>query len=85
MVHVEQQQVLAWARARGLEAWSRRDQHGLLRNLVVREGRATGELQVRLVTSPGTIDTDALEAAVDCEGLFWTQTADLGESDLEPA
>ena len=26
---------------------------GLLRNLVVREGRRTGELQVRLVTSPG--------------------------------
>ena len=64
----------------GLQAWNRRDQRGLLRNLVVREGRATGELQVRLVTSPGAIDTDALEAAVDCEGLFWTQTADLGES-----
>ena len=74
------EQVLGWARAQGLEAWSRRDQRGLLRNLVVREGRATGELQVRLVTSQGAIDTDALEAAVDCEGLFWTQTADLGES-----
>src|SRR5215203_5137115 len=74
------EQVLAWARERGLEAWNRRDQRGLLRNLVVREGRGTGELQVRLVTSPGAIDTDGLEAAVDCEGLFWTQTADLGES-----
>ena len=29
---------------------------------------------------PGAIDTDALAAAVDCEGLFWTQTAGLGES-----
>ena len=72
--------MLAWAREHGLQAWNRRDQRGLLRNLVVREGRATGELQVRLVTSPGAIPTDALEAAVDCEGLFWTQTADLGES-----
>ncbi|HZB78055.1 MAG TPA: 23S rRNA (uracil(1939)-C(5))-methyltransferase RlmD [Solirubrobacteraceae bacterium] len=74
------EQVLAWARAQGLQAWDRREQRGLLRNLVVREGRATGELQVRLVTSPGAIDPDALAAAVDCEGLFWTQTADLGES-----
>jgi 23S rRNA (uracil1939-C5)-methyltransferase len=76
------EQVLAWAQEHGLQAWNRRDQRGLLRNLVVREGRATGELQVRLVTSPGAIPTDALEAAVDCEGLFWTQTADLGESTL---
>jgi 23S rRNA (uracil1939-C5)-methyltransferase len=73
-------QVLAWAREQGLSAWDRRDQRGLLRNLVVREGRRTGELQVRLVTSPGAIDTDSLAAAVDCEGLFWTQAAGLGES-----
>ena len=74
------EQVLAWARAQGLGAWDRRTQQGLLRNLVVREGRRTGELQVRLVSSPGAIDTDSLAAAVDCEGLFWTRTADLGES-----
>ena len=54
------EQVLAWAREQGLSAWDRRDQRGLLRNLVVREGRRTGELQVRLVTSPGAIDTDRL-------------------------
>ncbi|MET0771106.1 MAG: 23S rRNA (uracil(1939)-C(5))-methyltransferase RlmD, partial [Solirubrobacteraceae bacterium] len=74
------EQVLAWAREHGLQAWNRRDQRGLLRNLVVREGRHTGELQVRLVTSPGAIERESLEAAVDCEGLFWTQTSDLGES-----
>ncbi len=74
------EQVLAWAREQGLAAWDRRGQRGLLRNLVVREGRATGELQVRLVTSPGAFDTDALVLAVDCEGLFWTQTEDLGEN-----
>jgi 23S rRNA (uracil1939-C5)-methyltransferase len=74
------EQVLGWAREQGLGAWNRRTQQGLLRNLVVREGRRTGELQVRLVTSPGAIDTDSLVAAVDCEGLFWTRTADLGES-----
>ena len=45
--------VKAWCRAEGLSAWDRRDQQGLLRNLVVREGRRTGQLQARLVTSPG--------------------------------
>ena len=34
---------------------------GLLRNLVVREGRRTGELQVRLVTSPGELDADCAD------------------------
>src|SRR5215213_2631186 len=74
------EQVLAWAREQGLSAWDRRDQRGLLRNLVVREGRRTGELQARLVTSAGAIDTASLAAAVDCQGLFWTQSAGLGES-----
>jgi 23S rRNA (uracil1939-C5)-methyltransferase len=72
--------VLAWARAEGLSAWDRRSQAGLLRNLVVREGRRTGQLQVRLVTSPGELDVSGLAAAVDCDGLFWTQAAGPGES-----
>ena len=74
------EQVLAWCRDQGLRAWDRRDGSGLLRNLVVREGRRTGEMQVRLVTSPGAIDTEGLAAAVDCEGLFWTQAAGVGET-----
>ena len=72
--------VLAWAHGQGLEPWDRRDQHGFLRNLVIREGRRTGELQVRLVTSPGKLDTDSLIDAVRCDGLFWTQQEQLGES-----
>jgi 23S rRNA (uracil1939-C5)-methyltransferase len=72
------EQVLAFCKGYG--AWDRRDQRGFLRNLVVREGRRTGQLQVRLVTSPGKLDVDGLVDAVDCEGLWWTQTADLGES-----
>ena len=76
------EQVLAWCREQGLSAWDRRDGSGLLRNLVVREGRRTGELQVRLVTSPGAIDAGGLAAAVDCEGLFWTQASALGETTL---
>jgi 23S rRNA (uracil1939-C5)-methyltransferase len=74
------EQVLAVCREHGLGAWDRRTQQGFLRNLVVREGRRTGQLQVRLVTSPGRLDTDALIDAVDADGLFWTQTEGLGES-----
>jgi 23S rRNA (uracil1939-C5)-methyltransferase len=72
--------VLAECRRQGLGAWDRREQRGFLRNLVVREGRNTGQTQVRLVTSPGKLDADALAGAVDCDGLFWTQTEGLGES-----
>ncbi len=74
------EQVLAWCRERGLEAWDRRTQRGLLRNLVVREGRRTGQLQVRLVTTPTSLDADDLIDAVDADGLLWTQTEGLGES-----
>jgi len=74
------EQVLAWCRERGLDAWDRRTQRGLLRNLVVREGRRTGQLQVRLVTSPTKVDAKGLIDAVDADGLFWTQTEGLGET-----
>jgi 23S rRNA (uracil1939-C5)-methyltransferase len=43
--------VVGWARDRGLGAYDRRSQEGFLRNLVIREGRRTGDLQLRLVTS----------------------------------
>jgi 23S rRNA (uracil1939-C5)-methyltransferase len=72
--------VLAWARAVGLPAFDRRTHTGLLRNLVVREGRRTGEIGVRLVTGPGEIDVDSLAGAVSAESLLWTQTDGLGET-----
>lgn len=74
------EQVLAWARAQGLTAYDRRATTGFLRNLVIREGRRTGELQVRLVTSPGELDSASLEAAVPCDSLVWTQVDGLGET-----
>jgi 23S rRNA (uracil1939-C5)-methyltransferase len=74
------EQALAWCRAQGLPAWDRRAQVGILRNLVVREGRRTGEFQVRLITSPAEIDAASFADAVDADGVFLTQTADLGES-----
>jgi 23S rRNA (uracil1939-C5)-methyltransferase len=74
------EQALAWCRKAGHSAWDRRDQQGFLRNLVVREGRRTGEMQVRLVTSPGQIDGAAFAEAIDADSVFLTQTAGLGES-----
>ena len=66
--------VLAFARAQGLAPFDRRTRTGFLRNLVVREGRASGQLQVRLVTAPGEFDADALAATLDVHGLLWTRT-----------
>jgi 23S rRNA (uracil1939-C5)-methyltransferase len=74
------EQVLAWARDQGLTAQDRRTREGLLRNLVVREGRRTGELQVRLVVAPGDVDVDSLERAVDCDSLLVTRTDAVSES-----
>ena len=51
-------EVLAFCRERGLAPFDRRTHEGFLRNLVVREGRRTGQLQVRLVTGPGELDGD---------------------------
>ena len=72
--------VVDWCRAQGLAAHDRRAGTGMLRNLVVREGRRTGELQVRLVTIPGAIDGESLAAAVECDGLLRTQTDVLAET-----
>ena len=66
-----------WCAAQGLSAYDRRAQEGLLRNLVVREGRNTGDLQVRLVTSPGDFDVDALgdelRAQFPDASFLWTR------------
>jgi 23S rRNA (uracil1939-C5)-methyltransferase len=48
-------EVREWARSSGLPAFDRRAGAGVLRNLVVREGRRTGQIQTRLVTSPAEI------------------------------
>jgi 23S rRNA (uracil1939-C5)-methyltransferase len=73
-------QVLEWCRSRALIAYDRRTHEGFLRNLVVREGRRSGQIQVRLVTMPGALDADGLAEAVDCDGLLWTQFDGVGET-----
>jgi 23S rRNA (uracil1939-C5)-methyltransferase len=73
----------AWARREGLSAYDRSDHTGLLRNLVVREGRRTGELQARLVTSPGELWVEELAAELPADSLLWTQAASVAETTRE--
>jgi 23S rRNA (uracil1939-C5)-methyltransferase len=81
----------AWARAAGLGAWTRGDEpsgEALLRNLVVREGRHTGQVQVRLVTTPGELDVASLAQALHetlgerLSGLLWTRSGQLAETTM---
>jgi 23S rRNA (uracil1939-C5)-methyltransferase len=75
------EEVVEWCRAQALKPYDRRTGEGLLRNLVVREGRRTGQLQVRLVTSPGELDRDSLvQAAGSADGLLWTRVEGAGET-----
>jgi 23S rRNA (uracil1939-C5)-methyltransferase len=72
--------VLDWCRGAGLEPFDRRTRAGLLRNLVVREGRRSGQVQVRLVTGPGPLDVAALAAAAPADGWLWTHTESHAET-----
>ena len=72
--------VLAWCREDGLSAHDRRTGEGFLRNLVVREGRRTGQLQARIVTGPGELRADHCARASGADGFLWTQTDQLGET-----
>jgi 23S rRNA (uracil1939-C5)-methyltransferase len=75
------ERVVKWCREQGLTAFDRRTREGFLRNLVVRESRRTGELQVRLVTAPGELDRQGLTAAAQpVGGLLWTRTDSVAET-----
>ncbi|HEX2128433.1 MAG TPA: 23S rRNA (uracil(1939)-C(5))-methyltransferase RlmD [Solirubrobacterales bacterium] len=60
--------VREWARANELTAYDRHEQAGLLRNLVVREGVRTAEIQTRLVTSPGEVPRPPVDLHTVIEG-----------------
>ncbi len=47
-------EVRDWGRRERIPAYDRRDRSGVLRNLVVREGTRTGQVQTRLVTTPAS-------------------------------
>jgi 23S rRNA (uracil1939-C5)-methyltransferase len=61
-------EVREWARREGLSAYDRRARAGVLRNLVVREGRRTGQVQTRLVTSAAEIPRPPVDLHTVIEG-----------------
>jgi len=75
--------VRAWCRDQGLEPYDRGDHSGFLRNLVVREGRRTGQLQARIVTSAGTFPHDELAATIPADSVLWTQAEGVAETTRE--
>ncbi len=83
-INAVREAVKAWCRDEGLLAYDRRVHTGFLRNLVVREGRRTGQVQARLVTSPGAaLRVQSLVEAVAVDSLLWTQAAGVGETSRE--
>jgi 23S rRNA (uracil1939-C5)-methyltransferase len=60
--------VRAWARDQGIPPYDRRERDGVLRNLVVREGRRTGQIQTRLVTSAAAIARPPVDLHTVIEG-----------------
>jgi 23S rRNA (uracil1939-C5)-methyltransferase len=74
------EQIVQWCRRQGMAAYDRRGGEGFLRNLVVREGRATGQIQARLITSTGQLDGEALASAVGPDlSILWTQLDGVAE------
>jgi 23S rRNA (uracil1939-C5)-methyltransferase len=77
------ERVKAWCREQGLSAYDRRSHGGFLRNLVVREGRRSGQVQARLVTSRGDFESAQFAAAAEAHGVLWTQAESVGETTRE--
>jgi 23S rRNA (uracil1939-C5)-methyltransferase len=68
-----------WCEQEGLSAYDRDTHGGFLRNLVVREGRRTGQVQARLVTSPGDFRAAHFAEAADAQSVVWSTTANVAE------
>jgi 23S rRNA (uracil1939-C5)-methyltransferase len=79
-------QVREWARREAIPAYDRRSRDGVLRNLVVRDGRRTAELQTRLVTGPASFTRPPVDLHTVIEGTgdgTAGPTGVLGEEFLE--
>ncbi len=61
-------EVREWARREAVPAYDRRARQGVLRNLIVREGRRTGQIQTRLVTSPAHFAKPPVDLHTAIEG-----------------
>jgi 23S rRNA (uracil1939-C5)-methyltransferase len=61
-------EVRDWARGESIPAYDAGARAGVLRNLVVREGRRTGQVQTRLVTSPARFARPPVDLHTVIEG-----------------
>jgi 23S rRNA (uracil1939-C5)-methyltransferase len=57
-----------WAKLEAVPAYDRRERKGVLRNLVVREGWRTGQIQTRLVTAPARFPKPPVDLHTVIEG-----------------
>ena len=57
-----------WARLESVPAYDGRERTGVLRNLIVREGWRTGQIQTRLVTSPARFPKPPVDLHTAIEG-----------------
>jgi len=83
------ERVREWCEQEGLSAYDRETHSGFLRNLVVREGRRSGQIQARLVTSKGDAAHEVhfraahFSEAADVHSVLWTHTQGLAETTRE--
>src|SRR3954464_12387149 len=82
-INAVRERVKAWCREQGLSAYDRYEQTGFLRNLVIREGRRSGQVQARLVTSEGDLPVEQLAAVAEADGFLWTRTPGVAETTRE--
>jgi 23S rRNA (uracil1939-C5)-methyltransferase len=61
-------EVRDWARGESIAPYDRRARSGVLRNLVVREGRRSGQVQTRLVTSAAPLPKPPVDLHTVIEG-----------------
>ena len=66
--NAERNRIRHWARVEGIPAYDPRSHEGVLRNLVIREGRRTNQLQTRLVTSAASIARPPVDLHTVIEG-----------------
>jgi 23S rRNA (uracil1939-C5)-methyltransferase len=57
-----------WARLESIKAYDGRSRKGTLRNLAVREGRRTGQIQTRLITNPSRFPKPPVDLHTTIEG-----------------
>ena len=76
------ERIVQWCRAQGLSAYDRRTGEGLLRNLVVREGRRTGQLQVAARHELRASSTARRwpPPPQPLDGLLWTRIDSVAET-----